>query len=109
MDRPKPEYLEDYQRTCRIIIEGTEFEVPENNTFLRVLQYLEIEMGAFELSYKDFCWNNDCHNCKFRWFDPACGEGRESLGCLTKVHEGMRILQLPRPVARTAKPLGEAG
>lgn len=109
MDRPKPDYLEDYERTCRISIEGVEFDVPENNTVLRVLQYLEQEHGAFELTYKDFCWNNDCHNCKFRWLDSACGEAKEALGCITKVVAGLRILQLPSPVSRVPLRLDEAG
>ncbi len=37
------EYLEEFTKLIPVRILGREFEVPENNTILRGLQYLEME------------------------------------------------------------------
>mgnify|MGYP001619554085 CR=1 FL=1 len=93
-----PDYLEPFDGFCRIRIEGVEFEVPRGNTVLRVLQHLEQTSAGFELVYKDFCWNADCHNCKFAYTHG--GEVREALGCRHLVTEGLDIVRLPRSVFR---------
>ncbi len=94
----KPDYLDTFERTFPIRILGAAFEVPDNNTVLRILQHLELERGAFELSYKDFCWNADCQNCKFRFLDPASGQECDALACSTRAVEGMSVVRLPWPV-----------
>jgi hypothetical protein len=81
--------LEDYEKLIPITILGIRFEVPENNTFLRLLQYLR-----FNITYGKFCWNGDCKNCAFRYRGPD-GRERTALGCQTVVQENMAILRLP--------------
>lgn len=52
--------FEPYERLIEISICGEKREVPENNTILRCLQFLEMEA----ISYGDFCWNGECLNCQ---------------------------------------------
>ncbi len=92
------DYLEPFDGLCRIHVECADFEVPVNNTVLRVLQHLELTTGAFELLYKDFCWNADCHNCMFAY--AVEGEVREALGCQHRVSQDLCIVRLPRSVFR---------
>ena len=55
-----PEIFEPYERLIEIQIFGRPFKVPENNSILRCLQFLEMEA----ISYGDFCWNGECLNCQ---------------------------------------------
>jgi hypothetical protein len=76
-----------YSRLVRIRILGCEFEVPENNSLLRCLQYLAPE----QVSYGRFCWNEDCQYCRVT-FD--LGEGtpeRAALACKLVVLDGLRV------------------
>ena len=83
--------LEPYEKLITITIEGRVYEVPENNTLLRILQHL-----SFEISYSRFCWNGDCHNCLFAY---RCGaEEKRALACRVKVTEGLEITGLPEGI-----------
>lgn len=84
--------LDDYEREIRVRIGGKEFMVPENNTLLRILQYL-----SCEISYSRFCWNGDCHNCIFAYRSGALE--KKALACRVKVAEGMEILDLPEGIS----------
>ncbi|MBI4161038.1 MAG: 2Fe-2S iron-sulfur cluster binding domain-containing protein [Acidobacteria bacterium] len=81
--------LEKYDRLIPITILGVTYDVPENNTFLRLLQYL-----GFNIVYGRFCWNGDCRNCAFRYRSPD-GHDRTALGCQTIVRPGTAVLKLP--------------
>lgn len=84
----QPEIFEPYDRLVKINICGEEREVPENNSILRGLQYLDME----SISYGDFCWNGECINCKV-WIRN--GEKEKSvIACRTNVEEGMEIVRL---------------
>ena len=83
--------LEPYEKEIRIRIGEKEFTVPENNTLLRVLQHL-----ASEISYSRFCWNGECHNCRFTY--RSRGFERHALACRFKVTEGMEICHLPEGI-----------
>lgn len=76
-----------FSRLVRITILGSAFEVPENNTLLRCLQYLAPEA----ISYGRFCWNEDCQYCRVT-FDSGDGTStRAALACKLNVEEGMRV------------------
>jgi NADH dehydrogenase/NADH:ubiquinone oxidoreductase subunit G len=88
---PEHPLLEEYDREVRVRILGREYRVPDNNTLLRILQYL-----SCEISYSRFCWNGDCHNCMFAY---RCGPGvRKGLACQVKVAEGMEVTDLPEGI-----------
>lgn len=76
-----------FSRLVKISLLGRTFEVPENNTLLRCLQYLAPE----QVSYGRFCWNEECQYCRVT-FD--LGEGtpsRAALACKVMVQDGMRL------------------
>jgi NADH dehydrogenase/NADH:ubiquinone oxidoreductase subunit G len=79
-----------FERLLKIEIAGRIFEVPENNSLLRALQYLspvEVAMGRF-------CWNEECQYCRVTY---DLGEGtpeRTALACKVGVRDGMRIREL---------------
>jgi hypothetical protein len=89
MSSPGP-LLHPYEKLVRIYIAEKEFEVPENNTLLRCLQFLATD----GISYGRFCWNEDCQYCRVTY---DMGEGtalRKALSCKLMVQEGMRILEM---------------
>ena len=83
-----PEIFEPYERLIKISVLGVEREVPENNSILRGLQFLDMEA----ISYGDFCWNGECLNCQV-WI--TTGEREKAvMACRTNVEEGMEIIRL---------------
>ena len=83
-----PEIFEPYDRLVKIKLLGIEREVPENNSILRGLQFLDME----SISYGDFCWNGECLNCQV-WITTGDRE-KAVMACRTNVEEGMEIIRL---------------
>lgn len=80
--------LRPYTRLVKISIFGRWFEVPENNTLLRCLQFLTPE----PISYGRFCWNEECQYCRV---SIDLGEGttmRAGLACKLMVEDGLRVV-----------------
>ena len=90
-----PEIFEPYDRLIEITICGEEKLVPENNSILRCLQYLDME----RISNADLCWNGDCGDCQV-WLEK---EGREKpvISCRTRAQDGMNITRIA-PALQTA-------
>ena len=82
------EIFEPYERLIEIDICGKIYKVPENNSILRGLQFLDMEA----ISYGDFCWNGECINCQV-WIKNGDKE-KAVMACRTDVREGMEILRL---------------
>ncbi len=82
------EIFEPYTRLVKITICGVDREVPENNSILRGLQFLDMEA----ISYGDFCWNGECINCQV-WIRNG-GKEKAVIACRTNVEEGMEIVRL---------------
>jgi NADH dehydrogenase/NADH:ubiquinone oxidoreductase subunit G len=80
--------LTHYERLIEIEICGQKKQVPENNTILRCLQYLDTEL----ISYADLCWNGECINCQV-WIQNGDME-KMLMACNTKATEGMKIIKL---------------
>jgi hypothetical protein len=93
-DAPAQEVYEPYSRLIPIFFKGKEYHVPENNTLLRVLQYLNSEVA-----YGNFCWNGDCRNCQIVIRRDNESQEVTALGCLTKVVPGLQIVRLPLGVS----------
>lgn len=77
-----------YSNLVKITVCGREFEVPENNSILRGLQYAEMD----SISYGDFCWNGECLNCQV-WIKNGDKE-KAVMSCRTDVTEGMQIVRV---------------
>lgn len=82
------EMFEPYERLIDIDLCGRSVKVPENNTILRCLQYLEMET----ISEADLCWNGDCLNCQVKILN---GEKEKTLiACRAYATDGMKITGL---------------
>ena len=80
--------FEPFDRLVDVDICGAAAQVPENNTILRGLQYLDLE----KISNADLCWNGECLNCQV-WI--ANGEKEKALiSCRARVEEGMKIVRM---------------
>ena len=82
------EIFEPYERLIKIKLCGVEREVPENNSILRALQFLDMDV----ISYGDFCWNGECINCQV-WIKKGDKE-KAVIACRTNVEEGMEIVRV---------------
>ena len=80
--------FEPYERLVKINLCGHEIEVPENNSILRGLQFVDMEA----ISYGDFCWNGECLNCQV-WIKNG-GKEKAVMGCRTDAVEGMEIVRI---------------
>jgi hypothetical protein len=81
--------LQPFARLVKLQVGESIFDVPENNTLLRCLQYLAPE----PVSYGRFCWNQECQYCRVTY---DLGEGSEphaAIACKLMVQDGMRILE----------------
>ena len=85
--------LEPYDKLIPVVINGRTYEVPENNTLLRVLQFMNLE-----LAYTKYCWNGDCRNCAFRYVSRRTGKEVEALGCQMRCFTNIQITRLPEGV-----------
>jgi NADH dehydrogenase/NADH:ubiquinone oxidoreductase subunit G len=83
-----PDMFEPYERLIEIEILGKTYSVPENNSILRCLQYLDME----SISYGDFCWNGECLNCQV-WIKNGPKE-KAVIACRTNAIEGMQIVKM---------------
>ena len=82
------EIFEPYDRLVSIKLLGVEREVPENNSILRGLQFLDMDA----ISYGDFCWNGECLNCQV-WIKNGDKE-KAVIACRANAEEGMEIVRL---------------
>ena len=85
--------LEPYDKLINVTINGKVYEVPENNTLLRILQYLNVQ-----LAYNKYCWNADCRNCAFRYVSRRTGKEVEALGCQMRCFANMVISRAPEGI-----------
>ncbi len=85
--------LEPYEKLITITINGRIYQVPENNSLLRILQFMNLE-----LAFSKYCWNGDCRNCAFRYVSRKSGKEVEALGCQMRCFPDMVIRKLPEGV-----------
>ena len=87
------EILEPYERLIEITLLGEKKLVPENNSILRCLQYLDIE----KISDAELCWNGDCLDCQV-WVRNGDKE-KALISCRTNAVEGMEIVRVSETLA----------
>jgi NADH dehydrogenase/NADH:ubiquinone oxidoreductase subunit G len=84
--------FEPFDQLIEIDVMGRRFQVPENNTIMRCLQYIELDA----VSYGDFCWNGECINCQV-WVESGDKE-KPLLACRAKAFAGMKITRVDEAV-----------
>jgi len=90
-----PEMFAPYERLIEIEIVGRKFEVPENNSILRCMQYLQMK----SISNADLCWNGDCLNCQV-WIGNGAKE-KAVIACRTNAKHGMKIVRISKDLPFT--------
>ena len=88
MDKDLPNIFEPYERLIDITVCGELRSVPENNSILRCLQFLDMEA----VSDSELCWNGDCIGCQV-WVKNGEKE-RAVMACRTNAEDGMEIVRL---------------
>jgi hypothetical protein len=81
------DFLEPFDRLVTVNICGTPHKLPENNSILRGLQFLDMETV-----YGDYCWNGECLNCQV-WIRKGDKE-KAVIACRTNVEDGMEIVRM---------------
>jgi hypothetical protein len=92
MDKDLPNIFEPYERLIDITVCGELRRVPENNSILRCLQFLEMEA----VSDSELCWNGDCMDCQV-WVKNGEKE-RAVMACRTNAEGGMEIVRLSETI-----------
>jgi hypothetical protein len=87
-----PEIFVPYERLIEIEVLGRKFRVPENNSILRCLQFLDMET----ISHADLCWNGECLNCQVG-IDSG-GKERSVIACRADASEGMKIVRMSKEI-----------
>jgi len=87
------EIFEPYEKLIEIEILGRTINVPENNSILRSLQFVEME----SVSYGDFCWNGECLNCRVTIRNDD--KEKDVMACRTDVKHGMSIISVSSEIA----------
>jgi NADH dehydrogenase/NADH:ubiquinone oxidoreductase subunit G len=83
-----------YERLLRVRVLGKHFEMPENNTILRGLQFAVPEM----IPLGRFCWNGDCRTCMVTVRNG--GEDSLALACQMDVCDGMFVSSVSPEIQR---------
>lgn len=96
MENINPDLFEDYDKLLTITIEARHFQVPENNSILRALQFIGADMFGCK-----FCWNGECENCLFAYTEGEGAEVKRALACQKLTCENMKIIQLPKGIRLT--------
>lgn len=94
IEQSENDLFEPYSKLIPVYYKDKEYMVPENNTLLRALQYLNSEVA-----YGNFCWNGDCRNCQIIIRRESDSQEVTALACLTKVVPGLHIVKLPLGVS----------
>jgi len=88
----EPEIFEPYEKLIPITLLGRAVEVPENNSILRCLQFLNMEA----VSESELCWNGDCLDCQV-WVKSGDKE-KAVIACRTNVEPGMDITRISEKI-----------
>lgn len=83
------EILEPYEDLLEITVLGRECRVPEKNTILRCLQFLDPE----NISDAELCWNGECLDCMVE-LAASNGATKRVIACRTLAENGMEIIGL---------------
>lgn len=89
------ELFGEYSQLVPIVVQGEILPVPEKNSVLRALQYLELRSQAVRMDWGRYCWNNTKGCCEMIY---RVGDQEPQLGraCQVEACAGLEILELPK-------------
>lgn len=82
-----------YEALVPMIVLGEVAHVPEGNSILRALQYLEIQTGRVRLDWGRYCWNDTKGCCALTV--RRDGEQISVRACRTLATDGLELVTLP--------------
>lgn len=85
-----------YEHLYPIVVGDHRFNVPEYNSLLRALQYVELNTRCVRLPWKNFCWNNTKGCCVVRFRERPGAPEVAGRACTLRVHPGLVVTELPR-------------
>lgn len=85
-----------FRRLLPILIEGERAFVPEGNSVLRCLQYLELKEGSVKMEWGRYCWNDTKGCCEMSYRLNPAEAPRVGRACRVRAEAGLEILALPR-------------
>lgn len=85
-----------YRQLHALDIGERRFWVPEDNTVLRALQFVELQTGAIQLPYRDYCWSNTTGCCLMRYREGPGAPERSGRACVVRATPGLCIIRLPK-------------
>jgi hypothetical protein len=80
------DFYRAHEKLVAITILGRRFEVPENNTLLRQMQFVSPDIG-----FGRYCWNGECRYCEITYRMKAEGQEVNGLACMVQGTPGMRV------------------
>lgn len=86
----------EYRFLVPIWVEGERELVPENNSVLRALQYLEIREGRVKLDWGRYCWNDTKGCCEIVYREDDREEVKTGRACLLQVKPRLEIVRMPK-------------
>jgi hypothetical protein len=86
----------EYRHLIPIVVCGERMEVPENNSVLRALQYLELKHQRVKLDWGRYCWNNTNGCCEMSYRERHDEAPRPARACLVQVKPRLEIVELPK-------------
>ncbi|MBX3244883.1 MAG: (2Fe-2S)-binding protein [Acidobacteria bacterium] len=96
-ERSGTDMFAPYKNLVRMVVDGRECRVPENNSVLRCLQYVAMDA----ISEAELCWNGDCLNCKV-WIAEQKND-KAAIACRHMVSDGMKITKLSEHLEEAMK------
>lgn len=90
------ELFGEFRQLYPVEVEGRTYWVPEDNSVLRVLQYVEIRCQGVKMPWKNYCWSNTVGCCLMQYQEHPDAPARNGRACTVPVKPGMRILKLPK-------------
>ena len=88
----EPEIFDHHDRRITINVLGRDREVPENDSILRCLQFLDME----SVSESELCWNGECLDCQV-WIKNGDKE-KAVISCRTNAEPGMHITRISEKI-----------
>lgn len=84
----------EYRCLLPILVEGERMLVPENNSLLRALQFVELKSARLKLDWGRYCWNDTKGCC-----EVLVRSGTQEMttrACKLGVSAGLEVLRLPK-------------
>ncbi len=85
-----------YRHLYPVRFESQILWMPEGNSVLRGLQFVELKTGAVRLAWGKYCWSNTVGCCELQYREHADGPTLTGRGCTLQARPGLELVRLPK-------------